>query len=106
MSPAAFMENEKKVLTAAYISAGYDPATHISDEACLNGQSTTDAPFHFPLKTTDIFVPKVAQVGSGSKRSARLPSPLKGKLHCFNKHCLLQGVPTQLQPKDLTYLSF
>ena len=49
MDNAKFLENEKKVLTAAYTYAGINPEEHIHAEAHLGKRTPKDEPFRIPL---------------------------------------------------------
>ena len=97
LTPAQFSANEKRVLAAAYISAGYDPITHISSEHCLDGKKQgSDIPFRVPLQLSKTFMPQCVQ---GSKptedttfipiqnkknsRARAFPSPVRGKFLLF-----------------------
>ena len=51
MSPQDFLSNERAVLRAAYVFAGINPDTHISDEFCLRKSSFRSEPFRVPLNS-------------------------------------------------------
>ena len=74
MSHAEFIRNEKRVLTAAYVSAGYDPASHISEENCLDdNKPKTASPFIIPLTVTDSPVSNVCH-GRSSRTTTTIPA--------------------------------
>ena len=50
MTPKEFLDNEKKVLHAAYMFSGIDPSKHVSAENCLRKDQRREEPFRLPLK--------------------------------------------------------
>ena len=73
LTTAEFSENEKRVLEAAYVYAGYDPTSYISTQECLGQKPVLGGPFRVPLQTSKTFAPRIVDGVEPSEDATFVP---------------------------------
>ena len=64
MDPPTFLKNERRVLRAAYVHAGYDVDSHTSGEFCLGKGDSKEEPLRIPLYAQKPYAPPAVVISA------------------------------------------